>query len=80
MITRRSYAKTFIFQCRQLGRIMIFAKMKFAERYKERHGSDRWQPFKPGEKVKFVNHYSDIDSEKFSRRYRGLLLFIVGVA
>ena len=31
------------------------AKERFAKRYNERNNSDRWKPFSPGDKVKYVN-------------------------
>lgn len=47
------------------------AKAKFAKRYNEKNRADRWKPFNPGDKVKYVEHYPDIRNRKFSRRYRG---------
>ena len=36
-----------------------------------KHGVVGWKPFEPGDRVKYLNHYSDKGSGKFSRRYRG---------
>ena len=47
------------------------AKERFAERYNEKNNSNRWKPFRPGDKVKYVNHYPDSHNRKFSQRYRG---------
>ena len=49
----------------------IKAKENFADRYNEKNRSQRWRPFKPGDKVKYVNHYPNGSNRKFSPRYLG---------